>query len=52
MVTVNERTGEPLFGAALMFTVLVLLLKLQERVEEMEVAVELKVTGSGCRLHT
>ena len=52
MVTVTERTGEPLFGAALMFTVLVPEAKLQERVEETEVAVELRLTGSGCRLHT
>jgi len=29
MVTVTERTGEPLFGAALMFTVLVPELKLR-----------------------
>ena len=52
MVTVTERTGEPLFGAALMFTVLVPEAKLQERVEETEVAVELRFTGSGRRLHT
>jgi len=52
MVTVNERTGEPLFGAALMLTVLVPELKLQESVEEMEVVVELRATGSGWRLHT
>ena len=51
MVTVTERMGDPLFGAALMFTVLVPEAKLQESVEEMEVAVELTVTGSGWRLH-
>ena len=47
MVTVTVRMGDPLFGAALMFTVLVPELKLQERVEEMEVLVELRLTGSG-----
>jgi hypothetical protein len=52
MVTVNERTGEPMFGAALMFTVLVPELKLQESVEEMEVVVAPRFTGSGWRLHT
>ncbi len=50
MVTVTERMGDPLFGAALMFTVLVP--ELKERVEEMDVVVELRLTGSGCRLHT
>ena len=52
MVTVSDRTGDPLFGAALMFTVLVPELKLQESVEEMELVVALRFTGSGCRLHT
>ena len=50
MVTVNECTGEPLFGAALMLTVLVPELKLQESVEEMEVVVELRLRDrvGGC----
>jgi len=52
MVTLSDRTGEPLFGAALMLTVLVPELKLQESVDDIEVAVELRFTGSGCRLHT
>lgn len=52
MVTVTERMGDPLFGAALMFSMLVPEAKLQERVEETEITMELSATGSGCRLHT
>ncbi len=52
MVTVTERMGDPLFGAAPMFTMLVPELKLQESAEDTEVIVVLSATGSGCRLHT